>query len=95
MHEGCISNLIETILFSISRTLLIQLRKQICNKKEKKVCCRSEQPTNKPTNSPSIGPNNSSSPSYLPDPLKGECGISGTAEFVLGLTGTVLKKLNS
>ena len=83
---------------------MTQLRKQICNKKEKKVCCKIEPPTNEQTNkieqptnenTNSISPNDSSSPSYLPDPLKGECGISGTAEFVLGLTDKFLKEMNS
>ncbi len=68
VHEGCISNIFETIwLKKMFSTLLTQLRKQICNKKEKKVCCRREQ-KDKPTNNLSKGPNNSSSPSYLPDP---------------------------
>jgi len=68
------------------RTLLTQLKKQICNKKEKKVCCKSELPTEKlPTEKQPKRSNDSSSSSYLPNPLTGECGLSGTgADFILG-----------
>ena len=73
------------------RTLLTQLKKQICNKKEKKVCCKSEPPTEKLPKRM----NDSSSSSYLPNPLTGECGLSGTgADFILGLSDKLTKQRN-
>jgi len=62
------------------RTLLTQLRKLICNKKRKKVCCRKGQPISNERSDL----NDSSSPGFLPNPLKGECGLSGSADFILG-----------
>ena len=70
-------------------TLLTQLKKQICNKKEKKVCCKSEPPTEKLPKRM----NDSSNSSYLPNPLTGECGLSGTgADFILGLSDKLKNK---
>jgi len=62
------------------RTLLTQLRKLICNKKGKKVCCRKGPPISNERS----GLNDSSSPVFFPNPLKGECGLSGSADFILG-----------
>ena len=68
---------------------MTQLKKQICNKKEKKVCCKSEPPTEKLPKRM----NDSSNSSYLPNPLTGECGLSGTgADFILGLSDKLKNK---
>jgi len=69
------------------RILLNELKGLICNKKKKKVCCRSDPPINSIPNT-YTSPN--STASYVPNAKKGECGLSGNAQFILGGVETEL-----
>ena len=72
------------------KTILARLRSLICNKDEFKVCCdRAKQPTNPSTTTPlpttTVTPTDEHSyPSYVPNIDRGECGLSGDAEFIYG-----------
>ena len=58
----------------------------ICNKRARKICCKDETQT--------ISTTGSSSPTYLPNAEKLECGFSANAEFIVG-TQAVLQTLST
>ena len=62
---------------NVFRIFLSELKGLICNQSERKVCCKKETSTYSSTDP--------SSPLYLPNAKKAECGFSGDAEFIVGM----------